>query len=302
MSASTEVPDIIGGIANVIGLNRLWQFDQHADSEKLKSEQEQSSDEEPHRTSQKPKPKDSEEVVPVSLKKKRGKEQADADADLDQEVYGVPKRQIPDPSAHKGREYEWPMPSSLEDNQAKKKYDYEPTRDEDAEPSKEDGETDQGTSKASFIGSLIPFLNQQRTASTYSSPTGPHTTQLEKENPFERPRSHSSFSQQLFDRPKRKKTQRQYTMPVQGPPESAESPKHKAARSKWVSAAHGLRFPVRRRKQEKDIAKTRGTELITTLAAGAPAAIILASRMVLDERSHHRIPVIVDHLKVHTHS
>ena len=37
----------------------------------------------------------------------------------------------------------------------------------------------------------------------------------------------------------------------------------------------------------------------SSLVAGAPAANLIASHMVPDEHSHHRIPVIVDLLKAH---
>ena len=88
-------------------------------------------------------------------------------------------------------------------------------------------------------------------------------------------------------------------MPAQSRPETLETSKNKsAARSRWVAATQGLRLPLRRRKTEKPVSKTGGAELITTLAAGAPAANILASHMVSDERSHRRIPVIIDLLKV----
>lgn len=87
------------------------------------------------------------------------------------------------------------------------------------------------------------------------------------------------------------------TSPGADTPEVSKE-RHAIAKSRWVAAAQGLRFPLRRKKDDKRISQTRGTEVITTLVAGAPAANIIASHMTLDEHSHHRIPIIVDLLKV----
>ena len=90
-------------------------------------------------------------------------------------------------------------------------------------------------------------------------------------------------------------------MPARAQPrnEAPESSKSKTqAKSRWQTAAHGLRFPIRRRKTDRQIEARRGSEVITTLAAGAPAANLLASHMLFDEHFHHRTPIIVDLLKV----
>src|SRR5947207_3610883 len=128
MSASTEIPDIVGGITDAIGLNRLWQTDQQADSQRRRSEQaEKSADEEARRTNQKDK-NDSGDVAPASISKEREKTQLHADVDHDVEIHGVPRRRTPpDPSLDEGKGYTWPTPSSLNDNQPKKKYDSETT-------------------------------------------------------------------------------------------------------------------------------------------------------------------------------
>ena len=293
MSASTEIPDIIAGITDAIGINRLWQTEQQLDSEKRRSEQ---AKEEAHEEGG-PTNRDnnnSGDVAPVSIEKQRERKQGQVDADHDVEIHGVPRlRTPPDPSAHKGKGYEWSMPSSLNDTHAKKKHDSEPWRDEP--------ETDEGTSKSSFVGSLLPFLNQERRSSSTSPlQAGPQSASLGELNFSEDLRRHSSPSHQRIDHHKPKpKPQQQYTMPVQRRSDTPETSRdHPTARSRWISATQALRFHTRRKKQDKPVAKTRGTELITTLAAGAPAANIFASHMVLDERSHHRIPVIVDLLKV----
>jgi hypothetical protein len=294
MSASTEIPDVIGGITNAIGLNRLWQTDEQADAEKRKAEQtEESVEDERDRTRQDEKPDESLNVAPVSIEQKKNKE-----IDQDAAIHGVVRQPNP-PTGEEGKGYEWPGPAAPKDNLAKTQSALEPTqnektespRDEDQQPTKDDEQP----SKVSFMGTLIPFLTQQKT----SSPTPPTSTTGEsrphdKENASNRPRRHSSSNLE-FQRPK---VQRQYTMPAPAT-ESLESSRAKSvARSRWQAAAQSLRIPLRRRRHENNIAKTRGAELISTLAAGAPAANILASHMVLDERSRHRIPIVVDLLKV----
>jgi hypothetical protein len=104
MSASTEIPDIIAGITDAIGINRLWQTEQQLDSEKRRSEQANSeADEEGGPTN-----RDNDnagDVAPVSIVKQRERKQRQADADHDVEIHGVPRlRTPPDPSAHKGYE------------------------------------------------------------------------------------------------------------------------------------------------------------------------------------------------------
>jgi hypothetical protein len=141
--------------------------------------------------------------------------------------------------------------------------------------------------------SPLPFLDRDQLL---------HTSQ--RENTFDQIRPHSSRSQTTttkFDRPV---ARRQQTMPgrvrsniTSFEPEAPEANKSRnTARSRWQAAAHGLRF--RRKKRRDAIASTKGTALVSTLAAGAPAANIFASHMVPDERGHRRIPIIVELLKV----
>src|SRR5271154_6464375 len=185
MSGTTEVPDIIGSITNAVGLDRLWRTDEQADSEKRKSQQEDkttdSKDEETPRTKETATDESGKNVAPVSIKQEREKEKQwekteRTDVDHDMDVNGVPRPITPPkPSAHKGKGYEWPMPSSLKNNQPKRKYDSEPTGDDRHPPPPEsDGEQpppEEQSSKASFMGALKPFLNQQRSSSP--GPTGP---------------------------------------------------------------------------------------------------------------------------------
>ena len=314
MSGTTEVPDIIGSITNAVGLDRLWRTDEQADSEKRKSQQEDkttdSKDEEAPRTKQTAPDESGKDVAPVSIKQEREKEKQwerteRTDVDHDMDVNGVPRPITPPkPSAQKGKGYEWPMPSSLKNNQPKRKYDSEPTGDDKHPPPPEADEEqpppEEQPSKASFMGALKPFLNQQHSSSP--GPSGPQTAPVHEANPFDRPRPQSSSSQK---KPDRRNLRRQYTTPAPASAPEADDntdpevtkQRHAVAKSRWVAAAQGLRFPLRRKKEDKRASKTRGTEVITSLVAGAPAANIIASHMVPDEHSHHRIPVIVDLLK-----
>jgi hypothetical protein len=308
MASATEIPDFVSGVTQALGLNRLWQTEEQADAEKRKNEQHdarESTEDAAKRT----KPTDEEDkrdVAPVSIATERQKEEGTTDHDMDVDV--VSSQAPPEPSAGKGKGYEWPMPASMKDNQAKKKYDTAPTQD-DLTPTTSDQPQENSQSeispdgvpkpnKLSFKGSLLPFLSQQRASPSSSAlPTSAQSAPLSKDNPFERARPHSSSSAENADRPKH---QRQFTMPVNRRPPSPETKTKSAARSRWQTAAHNLRFPLRRRRTDRKEAATRGTEVVTTLAAGAPAAALLASHMVSDERSHHRIPIIVDLLKVPT--
>jgi|SRR5579859_8157165 len=299
MSASTEIPDVIGGITNAIGLNRLWQTDEQADSERRKSEQE-SKEEEAHRTKQKGDGHTNGDLAPVSIAQERTKEKGGrGQTDHDIEIHGVPRRRTPPPE-NKGKGYEWSMPRTI----GKDDSEGHQTQPESTEmlPEEKDEITmesmlDGKTSKPS-LSSLIPFLSQQRKQSSSALPTGPKTVpEREKENPFERPRPQSTASPEniTFDRPP---TKRQFTVPAPRPETADSTATHKAARSRWVTAAQGLRFPLRRKKTDRPRERSTGTEIIRTLTAGAPAASLFASHMIPDERSHHRIPVIVEFLKV----
>jgi hypothetical protein len=299
MSGSSEIPDIVGSVTNALGLNRLWQTDEQADSEKRKSDQESRDS-----------PQDETRKTEDSWGWRIGKEETGT-GDHDGEIHGVPKARTSDSSAKKGKGYEWPMPASLKNNQPKKKYDNAPTED-DHHPQTQDS-TDEGPEyhslepiseeqqrpgRLSFKGSLKPFLNQQNGVFSESPLPTAQSAPLHRSNPFERPRPHSSSSNQKIDRPLQK---RQFTMPARSHKqnEAAESSKSKAqAKSRWQTAAHGIRFPLRRRKTERMSESRRSTEVLTTLAAGAPAFNLFASHMLSDEHSHHRIPVIVDLLKV----
>lgn len=240
MSGSTEIPDIIGGISNTIGLHRLWQTDEQADTEKWKAEREAeetkpADSEEALQTAETLERKeDSGDAVPISAKKEWEKEQKGDTIDHDIEIHGIPRQQTPPTS--KG--YDWLFPAAQKANQAKMKSDSELNKDESSPP------------------------------------------------------------QQSIHRPK---TRRESTMPIRissgGRSETPEQNPKSTARSKWVSATNALRFPLRRRKTEIK-PSTGGAGLVATLAAGAPAATLLASHMIADERSHSRIPVIVDLLKV----
>ena len=91
MSASAEIPDIITGITDAIGLNRLWQTEQQLDSERRRSEQAKESPDEVRRTNRKDKD-DSGDVSPVSITKQRGNTQEHTYVDHDVEIHGVPRR------------------------------------------------------------------------------------------------------------------------------------------------------------------------------------------------------------------
>ena len=114
-----------------------------------------------------------------------------------------------------------------------------------------------------MIGSLRPPLNQERqTSFTFPFRTRSQSVPLDEESPFQRPRPHFSYTQR-FDRPISRR-QRQYIMPANkyGPDTLEISKRKSAARSRWVSATQALRFPIRRKKPDKPVTKTRGTELI----------------------------------------
>src|SRR5271170_7311945 len=97
MSGSVEVPDIVTGITNAIGLNRLWENPQQTDAEKRKSNQKaESAEDEAHRTKQTPDDHGEggggggEGVAPVSLKQEREREKH-IHVDHDDDVAGIPR-------------------------------------------------------------------------------------------------------------------------------------------------------------------------------------------------------------------
>jgi hypothetical protein len=304
MSSSVEVPDIVGTITNAIGLNRLWESDEQLDAEKRKSEQKA----EPAKTEPTPierrpdddEPRSKPDVAPVSIDKERENGQAGARADVDPDggIDGIKEKLRDRPKKRTG--FEWPMPASVKTNQAKKKVDSEPTKDDGpTPPTDEDPETttDGAPSKASFMAS-IPFLTQQHDQEPPE--TAEETTEdVPADSPATatRPRPHTSSSHQ-HSRPR--PGTRQYTMPTRlaHGSDDADTGKRSAARSRWVAATQGLRFPLRRKKTEKQVAATKGNEVMMSLMAAAPAATMVGTHLVPDERGHHRIPIITELLKV----
>jgi len=298
MSGSTEIPDVLGGITNALGVKHLWDTEEQLDSEKHKPEEaEQRKKEESLQTKKTDHEDERRGVVPVSLKKeKEGERESELaegkKADHDVEIHGVLRLRNSPKQIRNG--YEWPTPASLTNDQTKRKYGSEPPGDE--EPPCQGVGT---SSKPPWMGSILPPLKEQKNSFVESPPpTSPQTAPCEIDNPFDRPRPQSLSSQRNFER--LKPPRRQFTAPdgQRRGSESQESSRTRA-KSRWVAAAHGLRFPLRRRTTElRRITETRGRELINSLVAGAPAASLLALHMIPDERSHHRIPVIVDLLKV----
>jgi len=284
MSGSAEVPDIFGGISQALGLNRLWETEEQADSEKRKSDQEGESGDDESRRIKLGKARDEGDGVESLSTQKENEGQEGPD------IHGVPKRRVP--KKHRRHGYEWPIPASFTDVRAQRRYDSEPTRHENASQ-----EEEAEPSKTVLTGSLIPFLRDQRSTLVDSPlPTGPVTVPYERDNPFDHPRPQSSSTQRRFERSK--SPGRQYSLPS-GRRRDSEESGHARARSRWTTATHGLRFPLRRRKTElHPITQTHGRELVTQLVAGAPAATLVGTHMVPDERSHCRIPVIIDLLKV----
>ena len=302
MSSSAEVPDIVGSITNAIGLNRLWESDQQIDAEHRKSQQEA----EPAHTVPTPLPRHTSDsakadVAPVSIAKEREKEATGGQKDVDQED-GIQVKLRPQPKKRTG--YEWPMPASVKTNHAKEKIDSAPTRDGEPNsyPTDENHETtvDGAPSKGpSFMASLIPFLTQQHDESpeTAEEETEQAHSPAETQSTTSRPRPYSSAS---HHHPRPKARTRQYTMPTRLAHGSDESDtgKRTAARSRWVAATQGLRFPLRRRKTDKQVAATKGNEVMMSLMAAAPAATMMGTHLLPDERGHHRIPIVVELLKV----
>lgn len=286
MSGSTEIPDYVGKLANAVGLDKLWQSSEQADSERRQEEHEYE-DKHEHFA----------EDADDGVGHHKGQQ-----ADHDIEIHGVPRPRSPTEDAHRGKKgYEWPMPASAKDNEAKVKLDSQPTQSEKG-PNKDHTSSPQAEKQRaqnpeaqddeeehSKWHSMFPSF---RRASEFASPP-PRLTESPEPMP-ERPRPQTSASQQSI--PKTKRLQRQYTMPAPSSAEREAAAKTKA-RSRWQAAAHGLRFPIRR-KRTNTRDSTRGAGVITTLIAGAPAANLVASHMLTDEHGHHRIPVIVDLLKV----
>lgn len=68
--------------------------------------------------------------------------------------------------------------------------------------------------------------------------------------------------------------------------------------ARWRALKAGLRIMGQRRKDEHKFDHAKSAELLAELAAGAPAAIIVASMFQRDDHGHKRIPVLLEQLKV----
>src|SRR5215471_19290339 len=97
MSGSSEIPDIITGIADAIGVNRLWQTEQQLDSERRRAKQEKESPDDARHINRED-DDGSGDVAPVSITKQKGTTPEYAYVDHDVEIHGVPSRRAPDPS------------------------------------------------------------------------------------------------------------------------------------------------------------------------------------------------------------
>ena len=186
-------------------------------------------------------------------------------------------------------------------NRRKKNPSLEPTQDTntDGEPSKVIQSSDQSEPlKPSFLKSLKRFSSYQtftQNAEKSASRRVAQDTASDHEVPVDRPNFQSSSSQGEFERPKPKRRQ---TVPAEGLAYMAGRKAKANVRSRWRAAARGILLPLRRSKISETGPQTRGAEVISMLAAGAPAVNLVASYMAFDERSHRRVPVIVDLLRV----
>jgi hypothetical protein len=312
MSASAEVPDFASGITNTLGINKLWRTDQQEESalwrERQNDEKGDYEDREKQRREQTGEGKG--EVAPVSIADEKRKETGEG-TDHDGEVHGVPRSRTTPQSPGGQKSYDWPTLASLALNQEGQTEHIPSTesRDEasgvvekeqvDGQPSeKEESTSDRELkpSRAPFLGALRPFFSAQKLprGDSSSSNVPQSVPPLEREDPFQRQRPGTSGVASV-ERPTPQR--RQYTMPASGRP--GEAHRKGAARSRWQNAAHNLRLPLRRRKTDRQAEQSGGgSQVIATLQAGAPAATLIATHMLSDERSHHRVPVIVDLLKV----
>ena len=293
MSGSTEIPEYISKLANAVETDKLWPTAEQAELERRKEEQEA---QEAHQ-----------DYSEESADKARYQEQRQPNHDTD--IHGVPKPRSPTEDVHHGtRGYERPMPTSLKNNAAKINRDSEPTQshkpgpiqDDSAVPEpkeaqklqQQDEKQENQEEPSDWKALFSSFLNRRR-ASDIPAPE-PFTASPEQMT--ERPHPQSSVSQQIIPRPTLPR--RQHT--VAGSPTAErerEAESGNKAKSRWAAAAHGLIFPLRRRRMSSIRESTRDTGIVTTLIAGAPAANLLASHMLIDDH-HHRIPVIVDLLTV----
>lgn len=87
-----------------------------------------------------------------------------------------------------------------------------------------------------------------------------------------------------------------------GPSNSAASPSPWRLRSeptahKWRQLKAGLKLIGQKKKEQNAQDQAKSTELVTELVAGAPAACIVTSHFIRDERHQRRIPVLLEQLK-----
>jgi len=68
--------------------------------------------------------------------------------------------------------------------------------------------------------------------------------------------------------------------------------------AKWKQLKTGLRMLGQRPKKEKTADQVKSAELLAELAAGTPAALMLASMFQRDEHGSKRVPVLLEQLKV----
>ncbi|KAI9810163.1 MAG: Phospholipase D1 [Phylliscum demangeonii] len=68
--------------------------------------------------------------------------------------------------------------------------------------------------------------------------------------------------------------------------------------ARWRALKAGLKLMGSKRKDEHKVDQVKSAELLAELAAGAPAALILASMFQRDDHGHKRIPVLLEQLKL----
>ena len=306
MSASAEIPDIIGGITNTLGLNRLWETEQQQEAESWREKHEDEKDEKEERREKERKETDegSGGVAPVSIADEK------RTTDHDGDIHGTSKSWTKCQPSEKKR-LDWPALASLELQQArqylpattKTEAETEPVageasgiveKEEVDQQSAEDG--NYKTTKPPFLASLRPFFGSQKLPrADFSASSAYQSFPRQREDLLLRERPGSSSGVPQVERPVPQR--RQYTMPANG--RTLDSPRKATARSRWQNATQNIRIPLRRKRTDRPVEQSRGgSEVLATLQAGAPAATLIATHMLPDERSHHRVSVIVDLLKV----
>ncbi|KAI9782641.1 MAG: Phospholipase D1 [Peltula sp. TS41687] len=71
-----------------------------------------------------------------------------------------------------------------------------------------------------------------------------------------------------------------------------------AGAARWRALKAGFKLMGPKRKDEHKVDHAKSAELLAELTAGAPAALIFASMFQRDDHGHHRIPVLLEQLKV----